>query len=163
MTTSDHCRCCGRLIPALPHKDAFCVACRYSDPPPAKRWDAPDQYGKRVVDDEGRTIADAQPFIWHREPPLIDPATGERRDRDLEVVRGFLRLLTRDGNPLLAGQILFVLAYLCNETPCTTQAELANLLNISASRVSQILGEIPKEFASLSRLKHRTRVAHSSR
>jgi hypothetical protein len=85
-----------------------------------------------------------------------DERAPDRRRADLEeVVSEFLRMMTANGNALQVGQRMIVLAYLAGKTDCRTHAELAERLNISAGRVSQILSDIPMAFYSLCRLKRR--------
>lgn len=116
-----------------------------------------------IPDRAGYHAALAEGAGWENgELIATTPATGdgdaeERTSADAQtIIAAFLRMMTTDAPALLVGQRLHVLAYLANQSPCSTQRELATALNISPGRVSQLLRTIPPEFASLCRLKKKS-------
>jgi len=78
-----------------------------------------------------------------------------RKDAQAAILE-FLRQLTEDSTALLAGQRLHLLAYLAGVTDCRTHRELAQRLNVTPSRVTQILQSLPQELQSVARLRGRT-------
>ena len=71
------------------------------------------------------------------------------------VLGEFIRRLCADGDALTAGRRLMLLAYLAGQLECSTNRELARKLKVSPGRVSQLMAELPEDFASLMRLKRR--------
>jgi hypothetical protein len=84
-----------------------------------------------------------------------EPEAATRADLQAAILE-FLRQLTADTPALLAGQRLHLLAFLAGATAYRTQRELADALNVSPGRLSQILHALPSELQSVARLKGRT-------
>jgi hypothetical protein len=167
------CRECGKPIPPLPFDDAFCVKCRYKtddekavavggqteidnalDKTPATEQ-RPDSVGEiyKLLDEFGFSIPiEKRPEFSESLNFILE---GRGNDRREVFVSEFLRLMTDGLTPDQAGQRMFVVSYLIgNEVK--TQRELADLLKVSESRVSQIKGELPSELVAVCNLKSRT-------
>lgn len=149
------CAVCGATITEALAADALCIACRYHNAPKAKSWDTGGPKAEaaelpRIYDERGRYVATAEPA---HVPPTSDDI---RRDAIGAAVVGLLRMLAGAGSALLVGQRCLILAYLSGALDgIETDAELAERLDISASRLSHVKREIPNELASLGRLKRR--------
>ena len=102
-----------------------------------------------AFDDDGNPVATVD-FAYPDDAPEADT-----RGDTLAALVEFLRQLTADTPALLAGQRLHVLAFLAGATPYVTQRELAEALNVTPARVSQILARLPSEWQSVARLKRR--------
>ena len=90
-------------------------------------------------------------------PDESGDAPGATPRQDLQsAILEFLRQLTGDSTALLAGQRLHLLAYLAGVSDCRTQRELADRLNVSPGRVTQILQALPSELQGMAQLKRRT-------
>jgi hypothetical protein len=104
-----------------------------------------------AFDEAGRPIAVTHPTYEAGEDYDDDPRA------DMQTAIGnFLELLASSGDAYKSGQVLQVLAFLAGRTPYRTKAELAAALNVTPSRISQILKAIPEEFQSLIALKNRS-------
>lgn len=92
---------------------------------------------------------------------LILDSVGDFHSVELSNAVGeFLRMMVADATPLQAGQRVIVLAYLAGKTEAKTQRDLAQLLNVSPGRVTQIMQAIPSVLQSLCRLKGRQAKPH---
>lgn len=132
------------------------------DTPSAPEIIAPEMplLNEVYFDDEGNPVAISMPHDPENEP---DDEGQDSSRADITTVLGeFCRMMTTSASALQAGQRVLVLAYLMGKTDCRTHRDLAERLNVSAGRVSQILREIPAEFHSLCRLKGRTAKARAT-
>lgn len=87
--------------------------------------------------------------------PTDEPEADDRADVR-ESLAGLIRLLTDGATALQAGQRVHLLAYAVGVNGHRTQQALADELNISKGRLSQIRREMPKELGGLLKLKART-------
>jgi len=77
-------------------------------------------------------------------------------------ILSFLRDMMDDSTPLQAGQNMFLLVHLCGKSGCATDAELADKMGISATRLSHVLAELPPEYTGLLRCNRRQRRSSSA-
>jgi len=145
------CRTCGKQIPPLPVEHAFCVSCRYDTSEKPATIHAPSEYD---------IAAETIPAPAESELPEENHFSGADA---LKFIHNFLMMMTNDAtaSPLQIGQRMIVLLYLAGLTKAKTQRELADELNVSPGRITQILQAIPADFQSLLRLKSRTAKRHA--
>ena len=115
-----------------------------------------------AFDDDGNPVRVEHPAVYDTAHEADDNPAETARAGVREALLEFLRDLTTDNTALQAGQYLFALAHLCGQSSCDTDAELAERMGVSASRVSHILADLPPDFTGLLRLKRRQRKRQSA-
>jgi len=169
MRTTDTCAECGFEIPIAPLGErALCTDCRYSKGSAVASWDSGgDLPGYQIDDDTGHPFGTGakKDGDWIDREPFVDFDWGALGAGDCDraeqntigcAIAEFLKMLTADSTALQSGQCAQLLAYLVGVSPFKTKRELADHLNISPGRISQIEADLPKELQSLTRLKSRT-------
>lgn len=135
MKTAATCQTCGKAIPPLPVKHAFCTSCRY-DSPGNGRWDAPDEYGNpRPPDADG---------ITEFQYPDDDQGAERARDGFEEKLAAFLAWLTEGCDVKQAGRKALLVAHFCERSGCASDAELARKLKLTPARISQLRRDLSR-------------------
>jgi DNA-directed RNA polymerase specialized sigma subunit len=105
-----------------------------------------------AFDEAGEPVAVSHPVYETADDGDLDTIRADAQT----IIGEFLSMMTAGATALQVGQRMIVLAYLAGRVEANTQRELARALNVSPSRVTQIMAEIPSELQSLCRLKGRT-------
>jgi hypothetical protein len=159
--TTDRCLECGKPIPLTLVFDpvdkeevvGLCSKCRYGKAP------------AKLPTVGNLQLTDALPdghvdFVYPDEPDAGRDPADEHRDDLLTGLAAFLGMMTaKDGRSVsakTAGHRMHALRFRMGKSEFRTEAELADFLNISRGRMSQIFSEIPSDLASVLRLNRRS-------